>query len=423
MMPGVNMATPPVSFHETPLARYSRLALGVTVGCAPLYVVRWHIGPLPTTLLENLTLLTIALYAGACIRSRRLPLLRQPIEVPMVIILLAAIAGIAVAPNHVGALGNFRADWLEPAILFYLGIDLLRTNDHFRTVLLAFGIGATGFACLNLRAFAIAFAHHDVEIFNAPEALYTSPNSVAMFLEPPVALAAGFALFGKGRERAIAIVFACILTTALILTLSRGGWLTLSVLAALAVASVRSWRWRIGLFAGALLAAFSLARIPWVAERLAQQLDPHAKYNTFADRVQIWGDTLRMLKDHPIFGAGLHAYSQVEHAYLSGGRRDELEPHNLWLAFWSDVGLLGMFAFAWVIGYLLWRGWRSMPPSGFYRAVLWGTSAAFVTIVVHGLVDTPYFGNDLSLEFWMVAALLVAALYATDGPVAARLVG
>ena len=41
--------------------RYCRLALALTIACTPLYVVRYRIGPLPTTLLESLILFTIAL--------------------------------------------------------------------------------------------------------------------------------------------------------------------------------------------------------------------------------------------------------------------------------------------------------------------------------------------------------------------------
>ena len=75
--------------------------------------------------------------------------------------------------------------------------------------------------------------------------------------------------------------------------------------------------------------------------------------------------------------------------------------------------MLGVVAFASLLGILLWGGWRGFASAhGFYRAVLWGTSAAFVAIAVHGFFDTPYYKNDLSVEFWMVAALEVAAIRA-----------
>jgi len=78
---------------------------------------------------------------------------------------------------------------------------------------------------------------------------------------------------------------------------------------------------------------------------------------------------------------------------------------------WSEIGLLGLAAFAVIIGLLLWKGWRGFgSSSGFFRAVLWGTSAGFVAVAVHGMFDETYLKNDLSVEFWILAALELAAL-------------
>jgi hypothetical protein len=41
---------------------------------------------------------------------------------------------------------------------------------------------------------------------------------------------------------------------------------------------------------------------------------------------------------------------------------------------------------------------------------LWGLGAAFAMIAVHGMVDSVYWKNDMSLEFWVLAALQVVAL-------------
>src|SRR5947207_5421907 len=42
--------------------RYTLLAATVAGGLAPAYVIRWHVGPLPTTLLELALLLTILIF-------------------------------------------------------------------------------------------------------------------------------------------------------------------------------------------------------------------------------------------------------------------------------------------------------------------------------------------------------------------------
>jgi len=39
------------------------------------------------------------------------------------------------------------------------------------------------------------------------------------------------------------------------------------------------------------------------------------------------------------------------------------------------------------------------------RALLLGLGGAMVVLLVHGLVDTPYFKNDLSVLFWLIIGL------------------
>ncbi|HEY8953291.1 MAG TPA: hypothetical protein VIP78_12100, partial [Candidatus Dormibacteraeota bacterium] len=83
-MSATDAAAPATAVREASLLRYSRWMLIVTIGALPLYVVRWHYGPLPTTLLETLILLTFATYVVALRRDRgwRYPL-RTPYDIPI----------------------------------------------------------------------------------------------------------------------------------------------------------------------------------------------------------------------------------------------------------------------------------------------------------------------------------------------------
>jgi O-antigen ligase len=117
---------------------------------------------------------------------------------------------------------------------------------------------------------------------------------------------------------------------------------------------------------------------------------------------------LTVLRSHPIFGVGLGGYQ-----YLFRGKTLVIYPHDLWLTFWVEVGLLGMVAFAVIFFGLLVRGWQSYRlATGFDRALLWGVSGSFVLWGVHGLVDSPYWKNDMSLEFWILAALELVTIVA-----------
>ena len=73
--------------------------------------------------------------------------------------------------------------------------------------------------------------------------------------------------------------------------------------------------------------------------------------------------------------------------------------------------MLGLIAFAAIFFGLLWRGWRALARAqDIYTPVIWGSVGALLLYLVHGLFDSPYWKNDLSVEFWLVAALQVIAI-------------
>jgi O-antigen ligase len=392
---------------ESRWLRASRWMALITVGGLWLYTVRWHIGPLPTTLLEGLILATVGLYlVGAWRQGRRSPV-RTPYDIPILLLLVAGAISIVVAKDHRGALGLYRAYFIEPVALFYVGADLWRRTDDLRSVVGALAIGSSIFALLNIAVFIRALLAHAVNVGSAPNALYGDSNYVAMYLDPIIALATGVVLFaGSTRWRWIGAAWLLISGTALMLMFSKGSYLALAAIAIMVVVSAR--RWRFPILIGLLVFAFAVSRIPLVAYRV------ETAYGSLAGRAEIFTATLGMLRKSPIFGVGLGGYS-----YQFRGSVPEVYPHDIWLTFWVEIGLLGMLTFAFILFSLIWRAFRALPrTSGFERAVLWGVLAALVAWTVHGLVDSPYWKNDMSAEFWIIAALEVAVIRAATASVA-----
>lgn len=376
------------------LLDFSRWALIVTFGALPLYVVRWHYGPLPTTLLETLIIVTVVTYVVARWREgRRLPL-RTPYDVPIVLLLLAGAISVFVPQDHRAALGLYRAYFLEPVAIFYVAVDLLRREEDIRRAVVSFAIGSSLFALLNLAVVAQALFNHTFHVGSAPNALYGDANYVAMYLEPPVAFAAALVLYGRApRWRWFGAAWLAITGLALLLTLSKGSYLALVVLGVVVVLGVA--RWRVPLLIGLVAVALLLSRIPLIAERIA------TSENSLVGRFQIYGAAIRTLKEHPIFGLGLGGFD-----YIFRKKASQPYPHDIWLTFWVELGLLGLLAFAVIFFGLLWRSWRAWPKTeGFYRVALWGVLASLILWGVHGLVDSPYWKNDMSAEFWVIAAI------------------
>lgn len=396
---------------ESRLLRYSRGLLAFTAACLPLYAARFHYGPLPTTLLENLILLTVALYLVAKWRSEGLRFTRTPYDIAILLLLLAGAISVFVAKDHRAALGLYRAYFIEPVAIFYVAVDIFRRVADIRTLLLGFGIGTSIFALLNVIALGFAVIQHSVHLGAPPTAIYTSSNEVAMFLEPPFAMATALVLYSEpGRLRTWAAAWWLCVALGLALTFSRGSYGAVMVYAIVTIATARPRLRRIliiGTVAVVVLAAAAIviaSNTPLVETRFSFI----AVRFSYVTRLAIYKDTLQVIAQHPLFGVGLGGFLFISHDFPL------IYPHDFWLSLWVEIGLLGLLSFCFILfrlGIVSVR--RFLIATGFEKALLWGVAGAVVLWTVHGFVDTPYFKNDMSTEFWIVAAIGTVAAAAT----------
>jgi O-antigen ligase len=383
--------------------------LAITGACLPLYVLRWRVGPLPTTLLEVLILLTIAIYALSLRTERRLPRARTPYDIPILLLLAAGVLGVVVAPDHLRGVGIYRAYFLEAIAMFYIAVDLIRGREDLQVVLLAAAAGSSLMALGQIASFAFVAAHDNLQLGDAPAFLNTTPNADAMYLEPPLAFATAFVLFpSRPRERQVAAVVLVLVLAAIITTLSRASYLSMTVLAAVIVLGAQTWKWRLRAIAALMALGLIVLEIPYVNHRFLDLA------RSVTNRESLYTQAISMLAQRPLLGAGFDGFPVRVAPFRPPSQTVHLYPHNLWLTTWSEIGLLGVAAFALIFFGLLVRGALALPrATDVYRPLLWGAVGALVLYTVHGLFDSPYWKNDLSVEFWLLAALEVVAVRST----------
>jgi putative inorganic carbon (hco3(-)) transporter len=386
--------------------RVSIWGLYLAAAGLPLYVIRWRIGPLPMTLLETVILATAAAYVLSLRQSGRYRLARTPVDIPVALLLVAGVISVVVAFNPITAAGAYRAYFLEAVAVFYIAVDVLRRPRDVRGLLVAAGAGSAVFAVGQLVTFALAAIHHQVHLGLPPSFIYTSSNSVALFLEPPLVFAAAFALYpSRPRERWYSLACLAFLAPAEAVTLSKGLYVAIAVLVVVAVFTARDARQKLLIAAAACAATVVLLLLPIVQQRLA------LTGLSFLQRLVIYDQAWTVISNRPLFGPGLESYVAATAPLRSPHQWPALYPHNIWLTFWSETGLLGLLSFATIYGLLLVRGWRAIKnATGLSRSLIYGAVGTLIVYLVHGMVDTPYWKNDLAVEFWLVAALLVVAL-------------
>ncbi len=380
--------------------RWTLWFAAATCALTPAYTVRWKYGFYPTTLLEHAVLLTVLVFVIETIRQRSRLEWRTPFTWPAALLIIAGAISVAASPDRRGALGLYRAYFIEPIAFFIIVAMIVREARRAFLVLAGIGVATLVVGLANAVVVIQAILAHRLDLAGTPPVvIYQTQNAVALFLLPVIAVAASILAYGRDRDtRLVSATYLALAVPSFLLTFSRGGYLALlGVGVGLALASRQRWK----LLAIAVGIAIIFALIPPIATRIGYELTLSGN-STLVGRSYLWRATVQMLEHYPLTGSGLAGFETRLGPYWNATHADRfIYPHNLVLNFWSATGLLGLAAFIWLLVAAFrvsWNGWKG---GGWpWRAIELGVLLALVGIVIHGLVDVPYFKNDLSLEFW-----------------------
>jgi O-antigen ligase len=92
-----------------------------------------------------------------------------------------------------------------------------------------------------------------------------------------------------------------------------------------------------------------------------------------------------------------------------------LYPHTILFNIWVELGLAGVFVFLLLFVRFFTAVLAGLRSTG-QRELQVGLLAAMVTLLGHGLVDVPYFKNDLAVLFWLLLALAFLQLRMASAP-------
>jgi len=363
----------------------------------PAYVIRIMIGPVPTTFLELYLFSLLTLFTIAYGRSgwRRAGALIGAWRAPILFFVLVSFASVFWSPHVFAGLGLWRAYILEPLLLFFVLPIVLDTKTNIHLFLRNLYLTVIGISIWALWQFVTGtgIPHPwNVAITDGRRATgpFPFPNAVALFVVPIAALAA--ARFSKEKTWLAGLTVLASFG-AILLAQSDGGLIALTV-AVLFVLFLSDWgrKWAIAMIlAGALIFLTQPSvRAPLVKEVTFQGWSGNV-------RLYIWRETWTMLQDRPLLGAGFGGYPTVFAAYHKATAIEIFQyPHNILFNFWSEMGILGVLAFLWLLVTWLWRASRTSRVT---------VMAVLLALCIHGLVDVPYFKNDLAIIFWLLIFL------------------
>jgi O-antigen ligase len=332
----------------------------------------------------------------------------KKVLIPICLFLLAGLISLFIDGADRAKLGQFIVLFLQPISLFfiagYIYKEYPQTRNYLLTTIYLLLAAAGLYAALQyftLLGLPPLWWGNSVEPKRALS-FFVHPNFYALWCAPLLALLLpDLGLKIKDLRKNYPIIIAWVLGAAgLLLSLSRSGWLGLAVAVLVYLIIAADNKIRKIILAGAIMVIAVVAYYPNLRYRI---LLPFYGEKSASSRVELWSDGLKAVKESPLFGLGLSGFAKQYGQLNSDPTLDTHNfPHNIFLNLWVETGLLGLISLIGLMGLFIYRGLKNRT-----NIFALGISLFLIAIIFQGLVDNPYFKNDLALVFWIVLALVI----------------
>lgn len=378
--------------------RLTKILIFSTIFLVPTYLIRFSIFSVPTNLLEILIYFTFIsyLFEKPQVNWKELSEKYKIYIFPISLMFSGLILSTLINQNYREGFGIIKGWFFDPLLFSFIlinKIDKIGIEKILKTIFFSSAI----VSLIALQYFFFGELTYDRRL----AAFYSSPNYLAMFLSPSIFI--GLYLIRNlklGIKNYITIFSVFLISFTIYLTHSYAAWIAI-VLGFFSVQLIRKrLNWKI-LTVFILLLAIAITtqmNNPKLKDILSER-------SSMESRIMIWKSSLKILEDNWIFGIGSGSF---QNKYLEYQKYFPLyldwavpHPHNLYLAFWLQGGILGFAGFISLL--FLWINKVTLTLKKQKNSTLLAVSLGIIFyILIHGIIDTTYWKNDLSLIFWIV---------------------
>ena len=258
----------------------------------------------------------------------------------------------------------------------------------------------------------------------------SNPNLLAGYLIPIIALVWSYAikncLSGKWVPGIFGGLASAGLVLSLILTGSRGGFLSLGLMLVLLFAFAGHLIWhhpevknravlKISYLINIMLIGFvtiaGIVCVPAIQRRVLSIFANNSEHqdSSNAYRITVWKSTLNMIHDNWLFGIGPgnDTFKQVYGLYMTPGY-SALSAYSIWLEIWAEQGILGLLSFLVLISLSMLRGvWVFLQQLPLSKSCLMASvMVGIMGMLAYGLFDTVWYRPAVNILFWFLLAIL-----------------
>lgn len=388
--------------------------------CLPLYLIRFSIWHIPTNVLELIIGLSFLIWLLIIVKEKRIlriNLLQKNKKALTFIVML--FYGVTLSTiwskNLTISAGIWKSWFVIPLMFFVLIINSIKKEDINRIILLFL---SSGFV---VSVISIIYWFKNILTYDGRlQAFYLSPNHLAMFLSP-IFIISIYLYFSIKKTILKMILFFTQIFLLFIIYLTNSYGALLAIIGTMfflffmiwfarfaikvrpqgPTSEVRPRRSEVVFVILLCVILFSFVILQAPTNKFRGIMD--STYPSLKSRLVIWRSADAIIKNNYLLGIGPGMFQEY---YLSYQNKFNPypewavpQPHNIFLAFWLQGGIIGLIGFLLLMVYLIYKNIKNK------TAVLLILTAVLICILLHGLIDTTYWKNDLSVFFWIIIAL------------------
>lgn len=385
----------------------------LTILSAPLYLIKFSVFGIPTNVLEILIVLSLIAFVG----TQKINFdIRKNIKyvIGIGLIIAGLIISTLVNKNYAQGFGIIKSWFVLPILFGFVIYNYAKTKKKIEKILSLLYFESFAVAAISLIYYLNGNLTYDFRL----QAFYLSPNYLAMFLAPSIFIGLYFIRneYKKLAKNANYIsLFSQIISLiaiiyAIYLTYSYSIWI--SIFLSLAIISLlrinKFWK-----LANTIILCSIIVLALQIKNDKFLNMFNNFERSSISSRIMIYKSSFKIIKDNLIFGIGpgnfQNKYLEYQKYFPPYLEWAVPQPHNLYLAFWLQSGILGFTGFILLISFWIKNIIKYIKRK---NSLLAATILGIIfSILIQGLFDTPYWKNDLAFVFWIIFALGINLSY------------
>ena len=368
----------------------------------PFYFIKFKYSWLSFNLVE--ILIVVLFFVWFFDKNTRYKIQNTRYYIPVLLILAGVALSTLVNKNYYVGLGIIKGWFFLPIVFAIIFFDNLKKNEkilNWSLVMLFYSGILVSIEGIYYWLSGILTYDGRLRIF------FDSPNQLAMFLAPVFLI--GLFLFLKEvekKKKTITTVGLLLIGLNLFLTFSYGAWLSLAIVSAISLVIImKNNESKITLVVFTL---FFLLFLFFYQKDNFSNTRLFGERSSLASRLMIWKSAALIIEKNPISGVGpgnfQNKYLEYQKYFPPYLEWAVPQPHNLYLAFWLEAGFIGLIGFSLLVIQFFRDNKKAIGNNRLYGTLC---LAAVLYYLVHGLVDTTYWRNDMAVVFWTIIVINV----------------